>query len=861
MKNRFKILSICLLFCFMGLLVNAQSFRHEKTINDGWRFLNQGIAFGQNSSLVDDSSWEKVNIPHTWNADDPFDADKSYRRGIGWYRKKIKINKEERGAKKFYLHFEGVNQVADVFVNGIQVGRHKGGYTAFTFDITKALNTEETQLIAVMVNSAHDAFIPPLSVGYALYGGIYRDVWLVTTDAIHFDMDNHGSNGIFIETPEVSTKSAKVKVNGTVVNEETSTQNIEISSIIYNASNIEVEKFTSKLELNPGEKATYNHIITVENPELWSPDSPYLYTVKSSISKNGKTIDNIENPLGLRWFSFDANKGFSLNGKHIKLRGTNRHQDKKGQGSALTNAEHRRDMQLVKNMGCNFIRIAHYPQDTEILKAADELGLLVWEEVPLVNYMTIDPEFLENSKHMLREMIRQNYNHPSVVIWGSMNEIFLWGNNEDRISNQPDAEYKKDVAAYAKILDATIREEDPSRYSTLAMHQSSDYDEVGIEDTPQISSYNIYSGWYGGELEHFGGFLDKKHKNKPNQVIFISEYGAGSDNRLNSDKPIRFDFTGQYQRIFNESYLKQIEERDFISGSAIWNQFDFSQPHVGGSMPHLNQKGMATWDRKPKDVYYLFQANWSNKPMLHIAETDWQVRAITTDSKKYTITVYSNLSKITLYSNGKKVDTKNVGDFNKVQFDVLLHKGANQLRAVDATKENKVEDFTTIELQKYDGQENSNFFINLGSNAQYFDTLSNTAWLEDAEFNGLYGYNKGEETQLNRKKIIRSGKHDPLFYTALEGVDTYKIKAKNGSYKLTLYFMEYEELKEGQRVFDVLVNGEKVIEALDLTQNAGYCFGIEKTIPITITNGILTIDFKSISGKSIISGLQLQSQK
>lgn len=841
----------------MGGIGIAQSMRHKQSINDGWRFLNEGIAFGQNISLVDDGKWEKVNMPHSWNADDPFDADKSYKRGIGWYRKTINIKKEERSSKKYYLHFEGVNQVADVFVNGIHVGRHKGGYTAFTFDITKALHDEEPQLVAVMVNNAHDAYIAPLSVGFALYGGVYRDVWLVTTDAIHFDMENHGSNGVFISAPEVNSKSAKININGTVVNEEKSAQTITVHSAIYDASQKKVGDTQSEITLNPREKSSYSHDVLLPDPKLWSPDSPYLYNVKSSISKQDKTVDDIENPLGLRWFSFDANTGFSLNGKPLKLRGTNRHQDKKGEGSALSNAEHRRDMELIKEMGCNFIRIAHYPQDPEILKAADELGLLAWEEVPLVNYMTIHPEFLENSQHMLREMIRQHYNHPSVVVWGSMNEIFLWGNNEERISKQNDSVYTKNVSEYTKIMDATIREEDPTRYTTLAMHQSSDYDAFGIEDLPQISSYNVYSGWYGGKFEDFGNWLDKKHEDKPKQVVFISEYGAGSDMQLNSDHPERFDFTGQYQRMFSESYLKQIEERNFVSGSAIWNQFDFSQPHVGGSIPHLNQKGMATWDRKPKDVYYLFQANWSKKPMLHIAEKDWPIRAITEDSKKYTITVYSNLNKITLYANDKKVGTKNVGDLNKTEFDALLHEGNNHLKAIGSSNEKTLEDHTTILIQKYDVGKSRDMFINTGSNAQYLDTSTDTAWLEDTAFNGLYGHTGGENKQLNRKSIMRSGNHDALFYTALEGADTYRIKAQNGSYALTLFFMEMEEMSPGERVFDVMVNGKKEISALDLTKEAGFCYGIEKTFEIDVTNNQVQIEFNASSGKSILNGLEL----
>jgi beta-galactosidase len=838
-------------------MVNAQSSRTKIAINDSWLFLNEGIAFGQNSSLVDDTSWEKVNVPHTWNAVDPFDAHTSYKRGIAWYRKSMKISTENRTDKKSYLQFEGVNQVADVYVNGIHVGRHKGGYTAFTFDITEALNEEEDQLIAVMVNNAHDPYIAPLSVGFALYGGIYRDVWLVTTNNIHFDMDNYGSNSVFISTPTVNDAQAKVTVKGTIVNEEKIARTLEVNSVIYDALKNEVGSVVSEINLKAGEKLEYTHDLTVDAPKLWSPDNPYLYAVKSTISKNKKVIDVLENPLGLRWFSFDAKSGFSLNGKIIKLRGTNRHQDKMGQGSALTNVEHRRDMQLIKDMGCNFIRIAHYPQDPEILKAADELGLLAWEEVPLVNYMTIHPEFLENSKVMLKEMIRQHYNHPSVIVWGSMNEIFLWGNNEARVSNQTDDNYTKKVTEFTKILDATIREEDPFRYTTLAMHMSSDYDKVGIEDIPQIAAYNVYSGWYSDEFNDLGKSMDKKNESKPNQVIFISEYGAGSDMELNSDKPKRFDFTGQYQRLFNESYLKQIEERHFISGSAIWNQFDFSQPDVGGSMPYLNQKGMLTWDRKPKDVYYLFQANWSKKPMVHIAEKDWPVRAITGDSKKYTITIYSNLNEINLFHNGTKVGTKPIEKLNKVQFEVVLEKGENQLKATGVSNGKTLENNTQVTLQKYLEKNDSSIFINVGSNAQYFDTVSNTAWIEDNPFNGYYGYVGGEEKQLNRKSIIRNNRYNPLYYSAIEGANSYKIKVKNGKYMLSLYLMEFNEIAQGERVFDVFVNENKVISALDLTKEAGFCYGIEKIFEVEVTNNEVLIELKSIKGKTILSGLQL----
>lgn len=846
-------LLICFLF-FVSKIIHGQSSRQKHSINEGWKFEKKGVAFGQHDFLVDDTSWERVNIPHTWNAEDPFDDKKSYRRGIGWYRKTIHLSKESLKNQKAFLHFEGVNQVADVYVNGMHVGRHKGGYTAFTFDITKALNEDESHLISVMVNNAHDPFIPPLSVGYALYGGIYRDVWLITTNEIHFDLLDHGSKGIYIKTPVVSNEKALVAVNGTIVNESNDNQNLEIETVILNAKKEEVTRLSTKVNLKANEKGIYTHELSVKNPNLWSPDNPYLYTLQSSIVQNGIEVDNYTNPLGFRWYSFDADKGFFINGKHLKLKGTNRHQDIQYKGSALTNDEHRKDMQLIKDMGCNFIRIAHYPQDPEILKAADEMGLLAWEEIPIVNYMTINEEFLANSKHMLKEMIRQHHNHPSIIIWGSMNEVFLWGNNEDRIHKQTDVVYTKNVAKYAKELDDLIRKEDPNRYSTLAMHSSSDYDKVGIEDLPQLASYNNYSGWYSGELENFGKTFDRKHENKPNQNIFISEYGAGGDIRLNSKKPKRFDFTGQYQRFFNESYLEQINKRDYISGTAIWNQFDFSQPHVGGTIPHLNQKGMATWDRKPKDVYYFYKANWNKQPMIHIAEKDWTQRAAIADKETYEITVYSNLSEVELYVNGKKVGKKKPNALNTARWTVTLIAGKNNLCAKGNVNGNLIEDYTIINLNNIKAQ--NTFRINIGSNAQYTDA-SGLAWIQDAVFNGTYGYLSGDQTFLDRKYIIRGSYHDPLYYTYLNDIKKYKVKAANGIYKVILYFIENEKIGLGERVFDVSINNTKVIEKMDITKEVGFCYGIEKTFEVVVKNNEIVIDFNAISGKAILSGLKM----
>ncbi len=842
----------------------AQQTREKVSLNEGWRFLPEGIAFGQNKTLVDDNAWEKVNIPHTWNAFDPYDDKKSYRRGISWYRKKIKLSKEELKGKRAFLHFEAANQVADVYVNGIQVGRHKGGYTGFTFEITKAIDSEDdTQLIAVMVNNSHDAMIAPLAIGYTLYGGIYRDVWLITTNETHFDLSDYGSEGIFIKTPEVSEEKATVSINGNIVNQSLDTDSVQVESIILDAQDNVIAKTTTELNVLAESKGDYTHNLEINKPKLWSPDNPYLYKVHSIIKKNGVTIDKLINPLGCRWFSVDENKGFFLNGKHINLRGTTRHQDMLDKGSALSNEDHRRDMQIIKNMGCNFIRISHYPQDPEVLRAANELGLIAWEEIPLVDYMTIDEEFLDNSKNMLLEMIHQHYNQPAIVLWGSMNEIFLWGNNEARIRRQTDSVYMRNVAKFAKELNDLIEKEDPTRLSTIAMHGGSkDYDAVGIEDTPQVSSYNIYAGWYGGTFDGFGRFFDNLHKKKPKQKIFVSEYGAGGDLRLNSDKPIRFDFTGQYQRMFHEAHLKQINERDYFIGTSIWNEFDFSQPHVGGPIPHLNQKGMFTWDRKPKDVYYMYKANWNKEPMVYIAERDWPKRAMTGKSETYDITIYTNLSSIELYQNGKKLGKKSPIGLNKIVWKVKLKEGINNFRAVGKNGGQLIENFTTIEMVNYTNETNKmggNFAINVGSNAQYLDD-ANKVWIQDQLFNNLYGYksNNARQTLLNRKHIIRNSKHDPMYYTFLDDVKNYTLNLENGVYAVTMYFIENDkEAKVGERIFDVSLNGKLYMDNLDIMKEVGFCYGIEKTVEVNVSDNKISIDFKAEQGKAVLSGLEV----
>ncbi|HEY6082437.1 MAG TPA: glycoside hydrolase family 2 TIM barrel-domain containing protein, partial [Chitinophagaceae bacterium] len=772
------------------------------SINDNWKFLPRGMAYA-NEPGADDTKWQLVSLPHTWNAQDPFDDDKTYKRGIGWYRKELNLDKQFRD-KEVYLYFEGANQVADVYVNGAFAGEHKGGYTAFAIDITPYLkwdNGNNKNLVAVQVNNAHNPFIPPLSIGYALYGGIYRDAWLIATDKLHFSDINNNAAGVYITTPSVSGNQATVAVKTTVINKSDKARIFQFVNNIYDGSGNEITSITKKMTISPGQEANLEASgAAIEKPRLWSPDDPYLYQVKSQLIENGVIIDEVSNPLGFRWFSFDPDQGFSLNGRKLILRGTTRHQDLQGAGDALTNEDHYRDMKMIKEMGANFVRLAHYPQAPEVLKAADKLGLIIWEEVPVVNYMTISPEFLSNSENMIREMIRQGYNHPSVMLWGSMNEILLYSPEGARIQRHTtDTSYIKSLRRYAISLDSTIRREDPSRYTAIAMHLSSDYAAFKLDRIPQVAGYNIYEGWYSGKVEDFGKYLDRLHKREPQQIIFISEYGAEGDQKVNSENPVRMDYTGEYQRYFHEAYLRQINQRSYLAGTAIWNEFDFSQPNIGGTTPHRNQKGMVTWNRKPKDVYYLYKANWNPAPMVYIATRDWMVRAGEPGAPS-TIDVYSNLNEVTLYVNGIPQNAKKTDDIKKCSWKVYLKEGKNIISASGKRNGKTYRDEVAMDYRTYNHNLSDprapfeSLAVNAGSNAQYLDHSGNV-WIADRPYSkGSFGYLNGDPKTFDRTEVIKNTGDVPLFYSFLDGIKGYRLDVPDGTYQIELCFAENERL-------------------------------------------------------------------
>lgn len=845
--------------------------RSEKTINAHWTFKKGD--FQPDFSKVMEG--DIVNIPHTWNNKDVLLDDKpGYYRGQGWYSKPLRLQPDVEN-KSYFLHFEGAGQETEVFVNGQSVGTHIGGYTGFTFDITSYLKTMEN-ILHVRVDNTPNPDIPPLSADFTFFGGIYRDVFLIETSKTHFNLTDYGSKGIYISTPEVSDQQAKVQIKGSFKNHDKQLKSAQIKLQLKDANGAVVYNTLVKENLRKA-SGEFEMSAQLDTPKLWDPSSPHLYSAELSLLSNNKVLDEISISFGIRTFHFDPDKGFFLNGKALKLMGGNRHQDYIGDGVALFDEVHRSDLRLMKKMGANFIRLAHYPQDPAVLEEADRLGLMVWEEIPLVNEITISEAHNENSKTMLREMIRQHYNHPSVILWGYMNEIY-WAHrfiDEDKVEPHTEATVK-----LAKTLEAIARQEDPTRYTAMALHNYPLYEETDLGSIPQVVGWNLYHGWYYDTFEDLGKFLDDQHKKHPERIHILSEYGAGSDTRLHSIKPERFDFTMEGQKRMIESYLEQIMERDYLAGAAYWNFIDFSSEPRVDTKPHWNQKGLLTATREIKDPYYLFQAVLLKEPFVKIAEIDWTSRAGTTEEAVFTspVDIYSNKESVSLYVNGASLGSKPVKNHRAV-FDVPLMPGKNELKA----ESGGVTDYLTIdftEIPFYLKEENNvDISINAGSNHSFTSEKSGNTWLTDKAYEpGSWGYKDGKPLYVGNKigtkeKILTQDTFIPLYQTMREGITSYQFDVEDGWYELELLFVEpYPKSrrfvgddvspphKGGLRIFDVSLNNQKFIENLDLLKEFGYNYPYREKTKIKVSGGKgLDIQFNAIKGKTIISAIKLRS--
>jgi beta-galactosidase len=868
------LITVCLFFAAVNCLPQTNPAAHRASevevrlrlpLNDSWKFLAEDARDAHRISF-DDTRWPVINVPHTWNVADTQDDTPGYRMGVGWYRKKLSLDGRFRN-KRVFIYFEGANQVAEVFVNGSFVGRHKGGYTAFAFDITDFVSFEANRpnIVAVKVDNGINLDIPPSpAADFNLYGGIYRDVWLVAVEPVHLTMTDHASSGVYVDTPSVSNEKAIVRVRGAVINESTQPRTVKVVSTIFDVAGLPVSVMESTHTLAAGQQENFEQTSKpVIQPQLWSPDNPSLYSVQTVIYEGQRPLDGVVSPLGFRWFSFDAARGFSLNGKPYKLRGANRHQDYFGKGNAVANELQVKDMQIIKDLGFNCVLLAHYPQDPAVLEAADKLGLIVWEEIPVLRQISTTVEFAANSKLMLTEMIRQHYNHPSIMMWCYMNEIFL------RLSNE--ADYVPKVVALAKELDALARKEDPGRITAIAANRNEIYNTSGLADIPQLFGWHMYFGWYYGTPSELGPFLDEQHRRYPNRKIFVSEYGADSDSRLHSLVPTRQDYSTEWAQQFHQSYLLQFEARPYLCGLAVWNAFDFGSETRGESVPHVNKKGLFTYDRQPKDVSYFFKASFGKEPVLHIATREWSRR---TGSNKdalpgersqvvvQPVEVYSNLPSVELFVNGKTLGAKPFAGLRANTWDVPFRDGVNLIEARGQSGQKQLSDKAEVRFV-YRASRLTNpaapfvlLAVDVGSTPQFTDAAGITWEADQAYSPGGWGYIGGaaDKTALN----VLGTDDDPLYRTFRRAIQQYRFDVPDGAYEIELRFVEPGPVTAAKRSFSVVLNDKTLLDKLDLSKD-GPLHATSRTVQARASGGKgIALQFQALSGETLLSGIRIK---
>jgi beta-galactosidase len=874
--------------------------RERQLLNEGWVH-TLGDPAGAQRPALDTAAWQRLSIPHTWNSQDSLDDEAGFYRGPGWYRRTVPVTGAHK-KQRVFLYFEGAFQVADVYVDGERVGGHVGGYTAFSVEITDQLRRVgpgKEAVVAVRVDNSHDDDVPPYSGDWTFYGGLYRNVWLVATEEVHLDVLDHASPGVRVDTPVATAKQATVRVRGRVVNDTDAATTATVRSTVVDAEGATVTEAGTEVRVAARSAAEFELALpAIEDPHLWSPESPYLYRVATVVDAGQGRRDRVDSPLGVRWFSVDPAEGFFLNGRPYLLRGTNRHQDEVGRGNALADSDHIRDLKLIKAMGANVIRLAHYPHAPAVLEAADELGLVIWEESPMVNRATMTQAFIDNHLSNIRDMARQHYNHPSIVVFGSMNEIFL-----RRPSPQP-ANYFEWTRDMLQQGEDVLREEAPNRLTAMVGHQQESYNEAGIADIPMVWGWNLYHGWYGGKAEQFGPWLDTQRERYPDRVLWVSEFGADSDARLHRVVPGDLlklagqanyqDQSLEYQQYYLESYLRQIDERPWLAGTTYWSQFDFGSESRTGSVPHVNTKGLMLADRTPKPVYHLMQA-WRGVDVLHIATHLWNHRAgVGPDGAsgyqpvEQTVTVYSNAERVELFHNGKPLGARATDSIGYVSWMVPFVDGENRLSAVaTAPSGTRLTDEATVHFTYHAPRladpsvPFERLAVSAGAIVQYTDP-EGTVWLEDREYTpGAWGAVAADFTAgygWMKNDWVDGSDEDPLYQTYRKGMSAYRFDVPDGTYQVTLRLAEITsagdtggdgtavpapdgkaEVPVGWRVFDVAVNGAPLETGLDLVAKVGQHAPYDVTTTVTAAGGAgIEIGFTPVKNVPVVSAIDVR---
>ena len=600
-----------------------------------------------------DHATEQVNLPHTWNAVDGNDGNGSYLRTTGVYTRTFTAPKQPREGGRTYVEVLAAALNSTVKVNGQVATTHEGGFSIFRADVTDLCHEGENEL-TIEVSNEDTPSMYPSSADFTFYGGLYRGVNLISVPNAHFDLDYYGGPGMMVTPVPTEDGGASFTIKSFVTNPA------DDLTVMYSIEDCFGREVASAVRGSADTEVT----IYVPDAQLWSMDEPNLYTVVATLQRNNEEVDEIAANVGVRSFKVTPDEGFSINGVPTPLRGVSRHQDRVFEGNALTAEEHYDDAMLIKELGANTIRLAHYQHSQDFYDACDEIGFAVWAEIPFISVFKKGEGAHKHVMEEMKELIIQNYNHPSIMFWGISNEILIGGISQELVDTHHD-------------LEKLCKELDPTRLTTIA-HVSTTPVNGPMHHITDLESYNHYFGWYGGQMEQNGPWLDQFHAEHPDICIGISEYGCEGIINWHSNTPQCKDYTEEYQALYHEHMAQVFEDRPWVWASHVWNMFDFGcAARNEGGVSGRNNKGLITMDRKTKkDSYFVYQAYWTQTPMVHIAGRRHAQRAGETTEIK----VYSNQDTVVLYVNGKEVGQQTAHRVFK--FNAALNEGFNTIVAV-----------------------------------------------------------------------------------------------------------------------------------------------------------------------------------
>jgi beta-galactosidase/beta-glucuronidase len=651
--------------------------RQSVSLDDQWRFL-RADAGGAESSQFDDSNWERVTLPHTYNAKDG-EVGGPYYRGAAWYRRALVLT-ERDATRRYFLQFDGSALATDVWVNDRHAGRHEGGYAGFRFEVTDLLH-QGRNLIAVRVDNSPLRTIAPLGGDFTVFGGLYRRVRLLTTDALHIDLLDHGGPGVYAAATDISGVGASLHFTTRLVNSGIEPVRARVCVGLRDAHGLSLKRLCQPVNIAAGQTLPVEQLTSLPHPHRWDgANDPYLYSVTAEISNlslpGSPITDTVSVPLGIRSIAVDPERGFILNDRPYSVHGVNLfHSGRPGKGLAVSDADVDEDFRILKELGVTGLRLVHFQHPQRAYDDADRAGLIVWSEIPLNSSLEDSAAFNANIGEQLRELIKQNYNHPAVAVWGLGNEI-----------------YKSDDASHRLLaqLQRIAHEEDSLRPTAYAHCCAADDDAQAMQT--DLSAYNRYYGWYDGEMTDIGGWADRLHARMP-RAIAISEYGAGASTLQQQDPPARpvpdsHWHPEQYQALFHETYWRMLRTRPYLWATFVWVGFDLpSARRNEGDRAGINDKGLVSYDRATrKDAFYWYRANWSAAPMVHITSA----RATPRSSLSANIKVYSNTARVSLSVNDVAFRSIEPVDHIAVWNDVPLREGRN--RIVAASEERSIVD-------------------------------------------------------------------------------------------------------------------------------------------------------------------------